>query len=350
MKLVIICGGHGTKMWPASRITHPKHFLPLINGKSLFQLNWEVLANNFPREDIFLQTIPLQAKIAQQQVDGIIDRNILIEPEMRNQGPATGFAAAILYQRGFADEPFMLVQSDVLREPSDEFIKMIKQCDLLVKKFGKLMTGGYRPQFVTKGVDYLIPGEKVQDTGELVVWYMSEWLGRDEVEKIQQFIQKGQAFLHSNHYCWTPRRWLESLKALKPEWYEPLINIINGGDQVTWYQKMPKGPIEEVTKIILKDGFIIEHAFEWIDFGTWEGVDKFYTDKKMIFPGEKIIAVDSQNNFTLKPDKKVLAVIGVKDLVIIDTEDALLICPKNQSGKVKEVVQALKDSNLTEYL
>ena len=76
MKFVIICGGVGTKMWPESRIKSPKHFLPLIGEKSLFQANWEVLANNFPPEDIFLQTNSLQAEIAKVQADGIIENNI----------------------------------------------------------------------------------------------------------------------------------------------------------------------------------------------------------------------------------------------------------------------------------
>jgi mannose-1-phosphate guanylyltransferase len=350
MKLVIICGGHGTKMWPESRIAHPKHFLPLINGKSLFQINWETLAKNFPREDIFLQTIPFQAEIAKQQAPDIIGDNILIEPEMRDQGPATGFSAAMLYQRGFVDEPFMLVQSDVLREPQAEFVKMIGQCDSLVRAKGKLMTGGYRPQFTTKGVDYLIPGDRVTGTGDLIVWTMEQWLGRDEKEKIEDCLRAGRAFLHSNHNCWTPKLWMEALKKLKPDWYQPLMNIINGANVESEYAKMPKGPIEEVTKTILLDGYIVEHVFEWIDFGTWESLDKFYTERGVVQSQEKIINVNSANNFVRKPPNKTVAVIGLNDLAIIDTEDGLLVCPKNRSGEVREVVQALKDNNLTEYL
>src|SRR5690606_26711850 len=106
MKTVIICGGIGSKMWPMSRITMPKHFLPFINGKSLFQLNYEALRKKFVSEEIFLQTNEVQAKIAKNLIPEIIDENIFVEPEMRNQGPATGFAAAQLIKRGFGDEPF----------------------------------------------------------------------------------------------------------------------------------------------------------------------------------------------------------------------------------------------------
>lgn len=155
MKPVIICGGIGTKMWPESRKSLPKHFLPLLNGKSLFELNWEALRTRFSPEEIFLQTTEHQAEIAKKQAPEIRSENIFIEPEARNQGPATGFAAAQLYKR-FPDEPFMLVQVDVLRQPTASFIQMIEGFDALIRKEGKIVTGGLKPTYAVMGVDYLI--------------------------------------------------------------------------------------------------------------------------------------------------------------------------------------------------
>jgi mannose-1-phosphate guanylyltransferase len=350
MKLVIICGGVGTKMWPESRIKSPKHFLPLLNGKSLFQINWETLAKNFPREDIFLQTNSLQADIAKKQVTGIIEGNIFIEPEMRDQGPATGFAAAMLYKKGLGDVPFMLVQSDLLRLPEEGFIKMINRFGELAAKDGKLMTGCYLPEFTVKGVDYLIPGEKISDIGGINIWTMQEWLGRDEIDKIEGFLKQGKARLHYNHLCWTPGKWLQAFKTLKPDWYQPLADIIEGADPAQEYSRMPKGPIEEVTRLLLKDGYLVELPFKCLDFGTWESLDRYYKDNQITFPDEKILAIDSPDNFIRKPPDKILALIGIRDMVVIDTGDALLICPKNQSGKVREITVMLKEKNLTGYL
>ena len=350
MKLVLICGGFGTKMWPESREANPKHFLPLVNGKSLFQYNWDVLAENFPLTDIFLQTNPLQAEIAKSQAKGILDDNIFIEPEMRNQGPATGFAAAMLFKRGFADEPFMLVQADDMREPKEAFIKMITQCDKLERSLGKLITGGIKPKFFTRGVDYLVPGAIIPNEGGLSVWSIAEYVGRDEEVKIKEYIDQEKIFIHCNHYCWTPKFWLETFKSLKPEWYEPLMNIVNGASVEEEYSKMPKGPVEEVTNIIFKEGYFIELPFEWIDFGTWESLDKYNSSKGLVSLDKKVFQIEANNAFVRKSEDKVVAIIGINDLVVIDTQDALLICPKNQSAKVKDVVQALKDNNLTEYL
>ncbi|MDD4135863.1 MAG: sugar phosphate nucleotidyltransferase [Candidatus Shapirobacteria bacterium] len=153
MKTVIICGGIGSKMWPMSRVTMPKHFLPLINGKSLFQLNYEALRKKFGPEEIFLQTNEVQAKIAKSLISEIVDDNIFVEPEMRNQGPATGFAAAQLIKRGFGDEPFILVQADVLREPDEKFLDMIGEQEKLGRAGDKYITGGFVPQSIVRGVD-----------------------------------------------------------------------------------------------------------------------------------------------------------------------------------------------------
>ncbi|HNY04641.1 MAG TPA: sugar phosphate nucleotidyltransferase, partial [Candidatus Woesebacteria bacterium] len=151
MKAVIICGGVGTKMWPESRSSSPKQFLRLIGEKSLFQLNWEALRLKFSPEEIFLQTNAAQAEIAKKQVPEILPENVFIEPEMRNQGPATGFAAASLIKKGFGDEAFMLVQADVLRKPEEKFIEMMNIVGGLAENSTDYITGGIVPKTIVRG-------------------------------------------------------------------------------------------------------------------------------------------------------------------------------------------------------
>lgn len=157
---VIICGGFGTKLWPVSREHRPKHFLPIINGKSTFQLNYEALRTEFPANQIYVSTNEDQIKIAQIQAPEIPQENYILEPEMRNQGPATGLVAATLSKLGKGDEPFMIVQGDVLREPTDMFIKMLKDCDRLARSENKYITGGFKIGGALMGVDYLVEGFK----------------------------------------------------------------------------------------------------------------------------------------------------------------------------------------------
>ena len=351
MKPVIICGGIGSKMWPMSRSTMPKHFLPLINGKSLFQLNWEALRNKFGSEEIFLQTNEVQAKIAKNLIPEIVKENIFIEPEMRNQCPATGFAAAQLIKRGFGDEPFILVQADVLREPDEEFLNMIGEVEKLAKINDKYITGGFAPQTIVRGVDYLVKGNLISEENGVKIFEVADYIDRTEEEKIKEYLGSDKLLLHANHTTMTPNNLLKMYQKYKPEWYEPLVAISNNGDVPTEYAKMPKAGIEEVTKVVYQnnEALVVELPFNWVDFGTWESVANYMKEKQMYNPGD-IFEVESENNFVYRKDKKYVALIGVEDLVVIDTVDGLLITKKDQTGKVGMVVDKLKEENKVELL
>lgn len=337
MKPVIICGGIGTKMWPASRQKMPKHFLPLVGGKSLFELNWETLRKKFKPEEIFLQTNEVQAKIAKDQVPEIVEENIFIEPEMRNQGPATGFAAAMLIKRGFGDEPFILVQADVLREPGEKFIEMIEEIEKIALNSGDYITGGLVPESIVRGVDYLVKGEQISGGGGVEIFRVADYIDRTEEEKIKQYLGTDKLLLHANHTAMTPNNLMKMYEKYKTEWYEPLTKIIGGSMAADEYGKMPKAGIEEVTKMVYKNNgaVVVELPFKWIDFGTWESLANYEGS-------------DENNNF-IKTDKYT-AVVGLNDVVVVETEDALLVCKKDQSGKVGEIVEKLKAEGRTELL
>jgi mannose-1-phosphate guanylyltransferase len=351
MKPVIICGGIGSKMWPMSRSSMPKHFLPLIGGKSLFQLNYEALRKRFAASEIFLQTNEVQAQIAKSQESEIPDENIFVEPEMRNQGPATGFAAAQLIKRGFGDEPFILVQADDLREPAEKFLDMIVEVDKLASSGDKYITGGFMPKSIVGGVDYLVKGNLITEENGVKLFEVADYIDRTEEEKIKQFLGTDKLLLHTNHTTMTPNNLLKMYQTYKPEWYQPLVEISKGGDVPTEYAKMPKGAIEEVTKQVYKNGgaVVAQLPFNWVDFGTWESVANYMDDKSMYIP-EGVYEIDSKDNFVYKKDKKYIALIGVEDLIVVDTGDALLIAKKDQTGKVGQVVDVLKTQERTDLL
>jgi mannose-1-phosphate guanylyltransferase len=344
MKPVIICGGVGTKMWPMSRPEIPKHFLPLIGGKSLFEITWESLRKKFEAKDIFLQTNEKQAQIAKKMVSEILADNIFIEPEMRNHGPATGMTAAMLLKKGFGDEPFMLIQVDDIREPEEKLFTMMDICDRLACETGKYITGGIRPEYAVMGVDYLIKGERVSQEDEAAVFEVNKFLWRSTKEAAEGYVRDGLALIHANHTCMTPKAFMEMYKKYKVEWYEPLMKIVEGAEIAAEYIKMPKGPIEDVTQLVYADGgaLVVELPFNWHDIGTWESADRFLKAKSLYQAPKGLIDLDNKDNFVAVPEGKTVALIGVEDLVVVDTEDALLVCRKDQSGRVGEVVERLK--------
>ena len=314
----------------------PKQFLPLISDKSLFELTYDALAKKFKPEEIYVSTNASQAELVAKLAPYIPRENYILETELRNTGPAIGLIAAMLYRK-FPDEPFIICQSDVYREPIDSFLEMIDLFEALTTKYGKWMTTGIKPTFAATGVDYMISGNQLECGMEL-----KEWLMGTDKEKIEGYIKNSEAWLHANHYCWTPRKWLESYAKFKPGWAEPLMRIVQGGDEKEIYPTIPAGRTEEWTSqsVAAGEGMMIEIPFKWWDFGTWESVAEYLgkNDNTQTTNHNKI-EISAENNFVKTTENKPVAIIGLSDIVVVDGPDGLLVCKKSESGRVGEVVK-----------
>lgn len=329
----------GSKMWPLSSPEHPKHFLPLIQGKSLFELNWENLRLRFKPEEIYLQTNAQQAEIAKRLVPEIVSKNVFIEPDSRNQGPATGLAAALLAKNGKGDEPFFLVQVDNLRVPGENLFKMMDMAEKLGKESHKYVTGGFVPDRYIKGVDFLMKGELLEEQDGVKTYKVAEYVDRNEAEKIETNLKSGKLLVHANHTCMTPNDLLAMYKEYRPDWYEPLKNIVEGGDIAIEYAKMPKGAIEEITKQVHAKGnsLVIELPFEWTDFGTWESLEKYYKNNNIQPKKGEVKEIESEGNFCISDNQKKIAIIGIRDIIVVEGDDGILICRNDLTGRVGEV-------------
>ena len=347
---VIICGGFGTKLWPVSREHKPKHFIPLVGDKSLFQLNYEALRSHFKPEEIYVSTNEDQVELAKKQVEDISVENYILEPEMRSQGPATGLIAAFLYKKGLKDEPFMIVQVDDLREPVENFIKMMLDCDTVARRESKYITGGMSTDFPVMGVDYLIKGEKISNEGSVGIYKVEKFVWRSTKEQTEELIKQKGVLIHTNHTCMTPQNMLNMLQKYKPEWYEPLMNYVNGSELKNEYVKMPAGPIEDVTQQVHADGesLVVELPFTWFDIGTFETLHEYLKQKGLYKISDNIVDLNGKDNFVKLDDaNKVVALVGVDNLIVVDTGDALLICDKRRTGEVKEALKEVQKRKLS---
>ena len=321
----------GTKMWPLSSPKLPKHFLPILEDKSLFRLNCDVLEKKFKPEEIYISTNVSQVELVKLQAPEISEKNFIIEPEMRNTGPAIGLIVAKLFSY-FPDEPFMIVQADILRKPEEKFLEMIDSFDRLIKNDdGKWITGAIKAPFAMMGVDYMISENES---------LLCDWLiGKDKVE-IEQYIKNGKAWLHANHYCWTPKKWLASYLRLKPEWGKPLMQIAEGGSIEEIYPQIPKGRTEDWTALSVKDGEGVMNKlpFEWWDFGTWESLEKYYLANGTAPKNGGLIEIEAKNNFCISESKKKIAILGLDNVIVVEGDNGVLVCRRDLSGRVGEVV------------
>jgi mannose-1-phosphate guanylyltransferase len=222
-------------------------------------------------------------------------------------------------------------------------------CDSLARRETKYITGGLKPTYSVMGVDYLVKGDRVNPEDEIGIYKVDKFVWRSTKEQTEELIKQGSALIHTNHTCMTPRNMLNMLQKYKPEWYGPLMNIVNGGDVKTEFIKMPLGPIEDVTEKVYAAGeaLVVEVPFKWIDFGTFESIAKYLKEKGLYKTTENIVDLNGKNNFVKLDDpNKIVALVGVDDLVVVDTGDALLICQKNQTGQVGEALKEVNNRKL----
>ncbi len=359
MKIIVTAGGQGTKMWPYSRQDKPKQFQPIIGDISSYEQTIKTLLKKFTAEDIYISTKRKFIKYVSEQSPQIPLRNYIVEPDIaKDRGPGEGLAFLRL-SIDHPNEPFFVVQADCIRDPEEGFLQMIEEAEKLVVEHRQMVTGGIKATEPNMGVDYLKLGVSAKDSREAFV--IEEFLfRRSNLRETKKLVQNFHVVAHCNHTCWYPDLMLEAYKQFRPDWYDALMRIKEVLDKPgeneaveRIYAEMEKGPTEDVTNHVMNSGnaMVILLPYKWTDVGTWGSVYDFFADGVENYEDGNIIAVSSKGSLikSSRPDKLV-AVAGVKDMIVIDTEDALLVVPKDQIDKIKNIQKLLQERSETEYL
>ena len=361
MKIIVTAGGQGTKLWPYSREDKPKQFQAVVGDTSLYTETIDTLLKKFSPEDIFISTKRRFIKYISEQSPRIPLKNYIIEPDIvKDRGPAEGLAFLRLSIQ-FPDEPFFLVQADCVRRPEEAFLQMIADAEKIVTRDRKFISGGIKATEPNLGVDYLQLGARVEADSSQEVYEVSSFLGRkSSYRETKELIENFHVVSHCNHSCWFPELMLEAYKTYRPDWHEALMKIKEvldkpGEDEAieAIYGTMEKGATEEVTKHVMREGQIILLPYRWADIGTWGSVYEFFVDgdEQGNYEDGTVVAVDTFGTLIKSSSsKKLVAVAGVEDLVIVDTEDVLLVIPKDKIEKIKDIQSILKEKHDKEYL
>lgn len=359
MKIIVTAGGQGTKMWPYSRQNKPKQFQPVIGDLSSYEQTIKTLLKEFTPEDIYISTKRKFIKYVSEQSPQIPLKNYIVEPDVaKDRGPGEGLAFVRL-SINHPDEPFFIVQADCIRDPEEKFLKMVREAERLVTKHKKLITGGIKATEPTLGVDYLKLDGQIEESRE--AYKVEKFLFRPKtLRETRELVENFHVVVHSNHMCWYPDLMLEAYKQHRPDWYEALMKVRDAMDKPgeneaieEIYASMEKGPTEEVTNHIMNSGeaMVILLPYKWTDVGTWSSVYDFFEDGSANYEDGNVIAVNASGSLIKTDNKdKLVAVAGVSDLVIVDTADVLLVIPKEQIDKIKDVQKILEEREETEYL
>lgn len=360
MKILVVAGGQGTKLWPYSRQDKPKQFQPIIGDKSSYEVAIDTLLTEFAPEDVFISTKHKFIKYVSEQSPQIPLKNYIVEPDIaKDRGPGEGLAFLKLSML-FPGEPVFYVQADMVREPGEKFIEMIRAAEKIVTERGVYITGGVKATEPNMGADYLELGDSVDGSGVEAYVIDKFHYRKGTVRETRELIENFRVVAHWNHLCWYPEKIIEAYKTYRPDWYEALMKIKTVIDQPgeqeairEIYETMEKGPTEDVTRHLMDSGDAVALLlpFRNTDVGTWEAVRDFSADEQENHLDGNVIAVDTVGTLVKSQNKdKIITVAGLKDVVVVDTDDALLVINKENIDKIKDIQRTLAEKYDGKYL
>ena len=341
---VILAGGVGSRFWPFSRQLEPKQFMKIIGQASLLQATIQRLKGvvDAPRVYIITNNIYFYEVKAQVAKFKIPDKNIILEPEGKNTAPAVGLCAKLISQID-KDAVLLVLPSDHYIKNIDNFKKAIKKAIACAKK-DFLVTLGIKPSTPSTGYGYIkVAGKK---NGYIVV---DKFLEKPDLNKAKKYFKNKKFFWNSGMFIWKASVFLDETRKYLPKLYAnlQLINSVNDIAKV-W----PK--IEAISV----DYGIMEHSlqialipadFYWTDLGSWDALTEIFPkDKKGNISTADVLNLDSEGVCVFGRGKRLISTIGLKDIVIADTPDALLVCDRSKTQEVKKLVEMMKSSNRKE--
>ena len=354
--VAIMAGGIGSRFWPMSRTAHPKQFLDILGtGKTLIQQTYSRYARFIPKENIYVVTTEEYVPIVKKQLQDIPVENILAEPSRKNTAPCIAYMAFKLMQK---DPKALMIAApaDHLITETDEFIKTTKTALGFVNHINALVTIGIKPNHPNTGYGYI-----QHEAGEAApgVYEVKTFTEKPNRELAETFLASGDFLWNAVIFTWKVKNIIDAFEKHEPELYELFaaekekFNTAEEKEAVeNIYPQCTNISIDIAVLEKAENVYVIPASFGWSDLGTWnsawDNMEKDYFGNAV--SGKHVMVVDANNCMVHVPDNKLVLLQGLKDYIIVDTKDVLLICKKDKEQEIKEYVAEVKRNMGDKYL
>lgn len=357
MYALIMAGGVGTRFWPASRGQRPKQLLSIFGKNTMIQDTLSRLDALVPDDQIFIVSVSTQKDLILGQLPQLKPEQIIVEPRGKNTAACIGLSA--LYIRRRDPEAVMAVlPADHLIKREKAFRKVLKAGEIIAGKRDCLVTIGILPTYPATGYGYIQhASEELERLVGVPVYSVKTFAEKPTREAAERFIASGDFLWNSGIFIWKVKTILSEIEEKMPDLYDGLCEIdahIGKSREAEIIEKVYKqirnisidyGVMEKAQKVI-----VLKSDFGWSDVGSWKEVFKLrIKDKNNNAVDGTFIPIDTHNCYVSSP-RKLVATIGIENLIVVDTEDALLLCHIDRSEEVKELVEIIKRKQYTSHL
>jgi len=344
MKTVILAGGKGTRLWPLSRELMPKQFVRFLDDSSLFQKTVErALLYSKPGEIFIVTNRNYRFRVLDDLRElgvEIPEDNVLLEPSARNTLPAILWATWGIEEE-FGDSVVAVLPSDHLIDVNENYERAFENAEKLARNY--LVTFGIKPTRPHTGYGYIKPGEKIQSDGKVIGYTVAEFKEKPDLETAKRYVESNYLW-NSGMFAFSSSLFIEEVRKHAPDVWEAFEE---SGDVEEAYNRVPEISIDYGVMEKTDKAAVVPLNTRWSDLGSFDAI---YEVLEKDSDGNAVrvrgrngyhIGVNSRNNLIMT--ERLTATVGVEDLIIIDTGDALLVAKKGESQKVKEVYKALKE-------
>jgi mannose-1-phosphate guanylyltransferase len=350
---VIPAGGSGTRLWPRSRRASPKHVLPLSgSGSALLRETYDRIAPL--ADEVHVLTEERQVPLIRQILPDLDADHVIVEPAARGTTNALGLAVLTLLERT-PDALMMSLPADHVVRGRAAYRRAVRQAAAAARATGDLVTVGLKPRYPATGFGYIEAGDELGVRGA-AARRVVRFVEKPELERAERYVEAGNFYWNVAMFCWRLETFAGELQKHGPDHFRGLRKVVDArrrGDQAAAdriYRKLPIAAVDYTVMERTQRLLLVPGEFEWADVGSWsELADLLTADARGNVVEAERVLIDTEGCFISVPDKLVAA-IGLKDLVIVDTPDALLVCPKDRAQDVKHVVEALSRLKKIQYL
>lgn len=345
---ILMAGGVGSRFWPVSTQDFPKQFHDMLGtGDTLIQKTFQRLAQLIPKENIFILTNAIYEDLVFEQLPEVTKRQVLLEPAMRNTAPCILYAS-LKIQKENPDAIMIVAPSDHWIEDETKFTQNVQQAFNFCENNDVLMTLGIQPTFPNTGFGYI-----EYDTSSLdAIKSVRQFREKPDYQTAKSFIKQGNFLWNAGIFMWSAKSVIQAFQLLQPELFhifEKGIESYNTeGEAVFIAENYAKSENISVDYAIMETSdnvYILPAEFDWNDLGTWGSLyDKLDTDENQnAVVNARTLTENATGNMIRTKADKIVVIDGLKDYIIVDKDEVLLIFPKSKEQDIKEILQKVKD-------